>query len=60
MSKGNCQQVMEHNSVPLEFQLPDGKEDTLQTAQNCYQLKTQNVISSIHVVFATAFILKSV
>ena len=24
---------MEHNSFPLEFQLPDGK-DTLQTAQN--------------------------
>ena len=40
MSKGKCQQVMEHSSFPLEFQLPDGK-DILQTAQECYQLKIQ-------------------
>ena len=32
MSKGKSQQVMEHNWLPLEFQLPDGK-DALQTAQ---------------------------
>ena len=32
---------MEHNWFPLEFQLPDGN-DTLQTAQKCYQLKIQS------------------
>ena len=37
MSKGKGQQVMEHSSFSLEFQLPDGK-DILQTAQRCYQL----------------------
>ena len=31
MSEGKGQQVMEHNSFPLEFQLPDGK-DIFQTA----------------------------
>ena len=40
MSKEKGQQVMEHNSYPLEFQLPDGK-DAFQTAQKCYQLKIQ-------------------
>ena len=40
MRKGKGQQVMGHNSFPLEFQLPDGK-DTLQTAQKCHQLKIQ-------------------
>ena len=32
MSKEKGQQVVEHCSFPLEFQLPDGK-DILQTAQ---------------------------
>ena len=41
MSKSKGQQVMEHNSFPLEFRLPDRK-DTLQTAQKCYQLKIQS------------------
>ena len=41
MSKGKGQQVMEHSSFPLEFQLPDGK-DILQTAQRCYKLKIQS------------------
>ena len=41
MSKGKGQQVIEHNSFLLNFQLPDGK-DTLQTAQKCYQLKVQS------------------
>ena len=36
MSKGKSQQVMQHSSFPLEFQLPDGK-DIIQTAQRCYQ-----------------------
>ena len=40
MSKGKGQQVMEHSWFPLEFQLPDEK-DALQTAQKCYQLKSQ-------------------
>ena len=40
MSKEKGQQVMEHSSFQLEFQLPDGK-DILQTAQRCYQLKIQ-------------------
>ena len=33
MSKGKCQQAMEHNWSPLEFQLPDGK-DALQLEPN--------------------------
>ena len=41
MSKRKGQQVMEHSSFPLEFQLPDGK-DILQTAKRCYQLKIQS------------------
>ena len=41
MSKGQGQQVMEHSSFPLEFQLPEGK-DVLQIAQKCYQLKIQS------------------
>ena len=41
MSKGKGQQVMEHSSFPLEFQLPDEK-DIRQTAQRCYQLKIQS------------------
>ena len=59
MSKGKCQQVMEHNSFPSELKLPDGK-DTLQTAQKCYQLKIQsfaNVICSIHVISTTIYII---
>ena len=40
ISKGKGQQVIEHSSFPLEFQLPDGK-DILQTAQTRYQLKIQ-------------------
>ena len=33
MSNKKGQQIMEHNLFPLEFQLPEEKED-LQTAQN--------------------------
>ena len=40
MSKGKGQQVMEHSSFPLKFQLPDG-EDILQTSQRYYQLEIQ-------------------
>ena len=43
MSKGKDQQVMEHSLFPLEFQLSDGKKDTLQTTQGCYQLKIQSL-----------------
>ena len=47
---------MEHNSFPLEFQLPNGR-DALQTAQKCCQLNYfGNVIWSIHVVSATIYI----
>ena len=40
-SKGEGQHVMEHNSFPLELQLPDRK-DALKTAQKFYQLKIQS------------------
>ena len=40
MGKGKGQQLMEHRSFPLEFQLADGK-DILQTAQRYYQLTTR-------------------
>ena len=38
MIKRKGQQLMEHNSFQLEFQLPNGK-DTFQAAQKRYQLK---------------------
>ena len=41
MSKGKCQQVMEHNLLPLNFQLPGGK-DILQTAERFYQSKLES------------------
>ena len=51
MSKGQGQQVMEHNWFPLEFQLPDRK-GTLQTAQKCYQLKILwKLLHDLHQVF---------
>ena len=57
MSKGKGQQVMEHHSFPLEFQLPDGK-NMLQTAQRCYRLKIQSLYHcSIDFVPATIYIL---
>ena len=49
MSKGKGQQVTEHTSIPLELQLPDGKE-ILQTAQRCYHLK----IKSFYKYYQTA------
>ena len=45
MSKGKGQQPMEHNSLSLEFQLPDGKDNPPpkkkkpKTAQKCYLVK---------------------
>ena len=66
MSKGKGQQVMEHNSFPLEFQLPDGKDkDILQTAQRCYlfialiqsSVILHNIIYSIHVVPTIIYIM---
>ena len=62
MSKGNVQEVMDHNSLPLEFYLPDGK-DAQQTAQKCYQLKINhlaNVIYSIHVVYSAIYIMNEI
>ena len=59
MSKGKCQQVMEHNWFPLEFQLPDRK-DALQTAQKCYQLKIQSfcklMLSAVYMLLPPPFI----
>ena len=53
---------MEHNSFPLEFQIPDGK-DTLQTAQNVINQKFNHsadvVICSIHVVSAPIYVMSN-
>ena len=48
MSKGKVQQVMEHNLLPLEFQIRDEK-DFLYNGQRCYQLK---ILTSLQILSA--------
>ena len=53
---------MKHNSLPLEFQLPDGK-DALQDAQKFCQLKFShfaNVICGIHVLSAAIYVMSEI
>ena len=60
MSKGKGQRVMEHNSFPLEFQVPEEK-DTVQTAQKCYQLKIQSFCRCcLYVITAATYIMREI
>ena len=55
MSEARSQQVMEHSSLQLEFQLPDGK-DILKLHKDVINYFA-NVICSIHVVPTTFYII---